>query len=193
MYWFIWQCVSKCLVCQISTFSFTGVLVILQSYFNSLWPSDTIWRQRSRSTLFQVMACCLTAPSHYLNQCWLIISEVLWYSHENRFTVKAQEIYPWYEFENYLFKITASSPRGQWVNVVRWVYLSLHLQSILKSVKSKYKCRMIRARYVHLSCTVRLMQYKTRCEKFQSVLNRHHAITWTNDDPEHWYIYLYHQ
>ena len=26
------------------------------------------------------MACCLTAPSHYLNQCWLIISMVLWHS-----------------------------------------------------------------------------------------------------------------
>ena len=24
------------------------------------------------------MACCLTAPSHHLNQCWLVISEVLW-------------------------------------------------------------------------------------------------------------------
>ena len=46
------------------------------SFLNSLWPSDAIWRQRSWSTLAQVMACCLTAPSHYLNQCWLIISEV---------------------------------------------------------------------------------------------------------------------
>ena len=44
--------------------------------FNSLWPSDAIWRQRSGSTLAQVMACCLRAPSHYLNQYWLIISEV---------------------------------------------------------------------------------------------------------------------
>ena len=26
------------------------------------------------------MACCLTAPSHYLNQCWLIISEIPWHS-----------------------------------------------------------------------------------------------------------------
>ena len=43
---------------------------------NSLWPGDAIWRHRSRSTLVQVMACCLTAPSHYLHQCWLIISEV---------------------------------------------------------------------------------------------------------------------
>ena len=46
---------------------------------NSLWPSDAIWQQRSGSILAQVMACCLTAPSHYLNQCWLIISEVQWH------------------------------------------------------------------------------------------------------------------
>ena len=39
---------------------------------NSLGPSDTIWWQRSVSTLAQVMACCLTAPNHYLIQCWLI-------------------------------------------------------------------------------------------------------------------------
>ena len=35
-------------------------------WVNSLWPSDAIWRQRSESTLAQVLACCLTAPSHYL-------------------------------------------------------------------------------------------------------------------------------
>ena len=34
--------------------------------FNALWPSDGIWRHRSGSTLAQVMACCPTAPSHYL-------------------------------------------------------------------------------------------------------------------------------
>ena len=45
-------------------------------HFNSLMPSEAIWRHRSGSTLAQVMACCLTAPSHYLNQCWLIISKV---------------------------------------------------------------------------------------------------------------------
>ena len=44
------------------------------------------------STLVQVRAVCLAAPSHYLNQCWLIISEVFWHlraisqemSHTNR-------------------------------------------------------------------------------------------------------------
>ena len=47
---------------------------------NSMWPGDAIWRHRTWFTLSQVMAWCLMAPSHYLNQCWLIISEVLWQS-----------------------------------------------------------------------------------------------------------------
>ena len=42
------------------------------------WPSDAIWWHKSASTLIQVMACCLTAPSHYLNQYfWLLIRKVL--------------------------------------------------------------------------------------------------------------------
>ena len=44
--------------------------------FNLLWPSDTIWRHRSGSTLAQLMACYLTAPSHYLKQCWLTMEGV---------------------------------------------------------------------------------------------------------------------
>ena len=40
--------------------------------FNSLWSGDTIWQHWSGSTLVQVMACCLTAPSHYLNQYWQV-------------------------------------------------------------------------------------------------------------------------
>ena len=31
------------------------------------------------------MACCLTAPSHYPNQCWLIITKVQGYSAEGNF------------------------------------------------------------------------------------------------------------
>ena len=50
--------------------------------FNSLWPSDNIWRHKSGSTLAQLMAWCLTAPSYHPNQCWLIISKVLWHSSE---------------------------------------------------------------------------------------------------------------
>ena len=32
------------------------------------------------------MVCCLTAPSHYLNQCWLVISKVKWQSPEGNCT-----------------------------------------------------------------------------------------------------------
>ena len=52
------------------------------SCLNSLWLGDALCWHRSGSTSAQVMACCLTAPSHYLNQCWLIIGEVKWQSPE---------------------------------------------------------------------------------------------------------------
>ena len=42
---------------------------------HSLWPSDAIWWHRSRSTLVQVITWRLTASSHYLNQCCLIIGK----------------------------------------------------------------------------------------------------------------------
>ena len=56
--------------------------------FNSLWPGNAIWQRRCGSTLAQVMACCLIAPSHYLTnidlsslstcgiQLWAILQEM---------------------------------------------------------------------------------------------------------------------
>ena len=72
----------------IKTFSkFSHTCVKCLSYIiDSLWPSDTISRQRYGSTLSQVMACCVTAPSHYLNQCWLIMIAVQWHSYSCNFT-----------------------------------------------------------------------------------------------------------
>ena len=84
--------------------------------FNSLRPSDAIWRQWSWTTLAQVMACCLTAPSHYLNQCWLFIRGVLWHTSESSFAGIAQGIDSGYEFEKDILKNIFKSPRGQWVN-----------------------------------------------------------------------------
>ena len=43
---------------------------MLYIFINSLWTSDAKWWQRSGSTSAQVMAYCLMAPSHHLNQCW---------------------------------------------------------------------------------------------------------------------------
>ena len=48
--------------------------------------SGTIWRNRSRSTMLQVMTCCLMAPSHHSHKCWLITSKVQWHSSEGNST-----------------------------------------------------------------------------------------------------------
>ena len=80
--------------------------------FNSLWTSDVIWRQGSRSTLAQVMACCLTAPSHYLNQCWLMISEVLWHSPDSNFTGKYLRYFSWKWVWNLLIWDCSQIPQG---------------------------------------------------------------------------------
>ena len=97
----------------------THICVTWPQWVNPLRPSDAILRWRSWLTLVQVMACCLTAPSHYMSQCWLIISKVLWHSSED--IIKKEDL----KIPNnkarlkitYL-KITLRSPRGQWVNLL---------------------------------------------------------------------------
>ena len=82
-----WQ--KKCWISEIfqglrPNYRIIATLISLPKVLNSLWPGDTIWQQRSGSTLAQVIACWLMAPSHYLNQCWLIISMVQWHSYEGQ-------------------------------------------------------------------------------------------------------------
>ena len=79
--------------------------------FNTLWPSDVIWWHRSGFTLAKVMACCLMAQSHYINQCWLLISEVQWHSNGGTPTTDTSTINLWNELENYLCAILFKSPR----------------------------------------------------------------------------------
>ena len=58
------------------------------------------------------MACCLTAPSHYLIQCWLIISKTHWHSSGSHFTRDNSAINRWNQFENYLSKYSHSALPG---------------------------------------------------------------------------------
>ena len=81
---------------------------------NSLWPSDVIWHQGSCLALVQVIkACCLKAPSHCLNQLWLIITGVQWNSPKTSFTNRGQDINLSNEFEKYTSMFTATHPRVQ--------------------------------------------------------------------------------
>ena len=58
------------------------------------------------------MACCLTAPSHYLNQYWLVINEALCHLAKGNFTETILDITPYKVFDSHIFKKnTAASPR----------------------------------------------------------------------------------
>ena len=63
-----------------------------------------------------------TAPSHYPNQCWLLISEVLWPS--GNFTKNAKNIDPRYEFETYQLTLSQHLPRTDYLLETHPVHLS---------------------------------------------------------------------
>ena len=95
---------------------------LLPEQFNSLKPSDTIWQYESGSTLAQVMACCLMAPSHYLSQCCLIIKGAVtftWGQYLRKCSRYISLLCVW----KVLFKNTTASPKQQWVN-----FLSGHIE-----------------------------------------------------------------
>ena len=116
----IWKC------CQQSGGHFVLATV-------SLWASGAIWRQRYGSTLVQVMACCLMASSHYLNQCWLITIKVQWHSSGGNFAINISAINHWNKLEYYLSKILFKWPWDQWVNAVLF---PTHCQPIIVAMLS---------------------------------------------------------
>ena len=82
-----------------------AMLVSLLTHICITWPQLVNYfgteLHRSGQTFAQVIiACCLTAPSHCLNKCWHLISEVLWCS-----PASAQAATLHNEFENYTLKL----------------------------------------------------------------------------------------
>ena len=121
---------SKCLIQQIcdqDSTTTTCILGLMCFGINSSQPAWwCYWCHRSGSTMSHVMACCLMAPSHYLDQCLFIIDEVLWHSPEGNFMRDTQAVFLWYEGENYKFHNTTASSRDQWVKLLTkpWSYQS---------------------------------------------------------------------
>ena len=87
----------------------------MQDLINSLRPDNAIRQHRSGSTMAQVMACCWTAPSHYLNQHWLVISEVQWQSPEGHLVI-AQPLITKLTWKSFILKVPFKYLRSQWVN-----------------------------------------------------------------------------
>ena len=107
-----------------------GTLYGLYS-INSLWSSATL-RHRFGSTLVQVTACCLTAPSHYLDQCWLLIREVLWLSPKSNFKGTAIATFRYNESENYTFNPLRA--KFFWGNINIYLHFMSSLQIDLTQV-----------------------------------------------------------
>ena len=83
---------------------------------NSLWPSDAMWWHRFRSKLSQVMACCyqhqaITRTNVYLSS---IRSNGIHLM--AKFRGNTKDIIHKNMFESFIFRITATSVRRQWVN-----------------------------------------------------------------------------
>ena len=112
--YFLWKCLW-CLshnIVFIMTVTFPRGLFVNSMAISSLWLSDAIWWHRSWSILVQVMACCLTAPSLYVNQCWKWgLVAFTW----RQFCWKCLRYLSLIWVLKLIFKITAASPRGQWV------------------------------------------------------------------------------
>ena len=142
--------------------------LVIRKKINSLGPSDAIWRWTSWSTLVQLMAWCLMAPSHYLIQCWLIISKVLWHSSEDIIIRSFEDTNQWSKIEDYIFKIILRSPRDQWVNL--WPHDSYMCQWPESSLRHIMVCYLFGAKPlpepIQICC--QLVSQKQTSVKFQS-------------------------
>ena len=78
--------------------------------FNKLCPTDATWWHRSGSTLAQIMACCLTVQSPFLNQCWFLSVRFRWHSNESNFTVGAPAAILYHELKIILLKLLPHLP-----------------------------------------------------------------------------------
>ena len=86
------------------------------------------------------------APSHYLNQCWLPISEVLWHSSQSN-SVSAQVTILYNEFEKFIFfKSLPCLPEANELSDLGWYTTMGQLQQNFfteRSLCKNFKCAAI--------------------------------------------------
>ena len=131
------------------------------------------------------MACCLMSPSQYLNQWWLIITGILWHSHESNFIKIAHEL-------KIHFEIITTSPRSQQVKSLRlskllWFYMFRH-QAIAWTMVTEHCLGLMaftqgqfhrkRSRYLALILVWNLLQCSAviTCINFLTNIYKRHPI-----------------
>ena len=101
---------SKVILAKIIAWSSHIHTALAHTYMDSLCPRHAIWRHRSGSTEAWVMVCCLTAPDHYLSQCWLFTSRAVWLISESNFH---DDVIKWKHFPCY-WPFVNSPHKGPW-------------------------------------------------------------------------------
>ena len=139
------------------------------------WLSSVVYstsyatlRHWSGSILAQVMACCLTASSHYVNQCWLFINDFSWHSYKGDFTTNSQNIYPWYEIHPFTIIFA-------WPLLSQILYL-LKLVWIISSSKILDRNGILKCDYLEMVC--RLWYVRTRNCNYAVVVFAYLIFTW---------------
>ena len=95
--------------------SLNVLFCIFSLIINSLWSSEVIWWQRSGSTLAYILACCLTVPRPYPNQCWLIINPWVSGGYSSQRASNAERLsdhWPW--------KLSPHVSLWQWLSNLLW-------------------------------------------------------------------------
>ena len=113
------------------------------------------------------MTCCLTAPSHYLNQCWVFFIKFLLHSPSSKFTASAQITILYNGFENYTFETTATHPMGQWVKY----FLQVHAVCVCG-------CVFRRIMVILWSHMASLLMFNIASGKFSLFPNGSKLLTW---------------
>ena len=113
-------CMTRVVVCFWNGIKCVVWYTTIMYFANMKWH-PVIWiklllRHRSGPKLAQVMACCLKAPSHYQNQCWLSISKVLYHSSEDPIKRNSEGTNQESKLGNLILKVASKYRRGLWVN-----------------------------------------------------------------------------
>ena len=119
------------------------------------------------------MACCLIAPSHYLNQCWLIISGVLQHAHQSNFIGYVQEFNPKHESENFSLKFLKHHPGANELSSV----VEPYTKRCLGAFQNTYELSNLRALKFSLVNKIHVFQCMGEifCVEFQSFLLKFHT------------------
>ena len=97
---------------------------------NSLRPKDAIHRLGFCLALVQIMACCLAAPSHYLNLYVELVIFIL--TNFSEILIKIQ----WFSSEQRNFKMSSARHQPFYSGLNRFIYVSLRPGDAIRHYQS---------------------------------------------------------